>query len=113
MITENKAEADNIATYLCSVNRERQLVENIIFEEAVSQIESNHDFDNDKVIVLVSEKWHLGVIGIVASKITERYKLPSILISIDGDVGKGSGRSIKGFRNGYLSSSFSSNKGLR
>ena len=97
LITENKAEADEIATYLCAVNRERQLVENMIFEEAVSQIESNHDFDNDKVIVLVSEKWHLGVIGIVASKITERYKLPSILISIDGDIGKGSGRSIKGF----------------
>ncbi|MBQ8759659.1 MAG: single-stranded-DNA-specific exonuclease RecJ, partial [Clostridia bacterium] len=97
LITENKAEADNIATYLCAVNRERQLIENMIFEEAVNQIESNHDFDNDKVIVLVSEKWHLGVIGIVASKITERYKLPSILISIDGDVGKGSGRSIKGF----------------
>ena len=97
LITENKAEADNIATYLCSINRERQLVENMIFEEAVMQIESNHDFDNDKVIVLVSEKWHLGVIGIVASKITERYKLPSILISVDGDVGKGSGRSVKGF----------------
>ena len=97
LITENKAEADNIATYLCSVNRERQLVENLIFEEAISQIESNHDFDNDKIIVLVSDSWHLGVIGIVASKITERYKLPSILISIDGDVGKGSGRSIKGF----------------
>ena len=97
LITENKAEADEIATYLCAVNRERQLVENMIFEEAVNQIESNHDFDNDKVIVLVSEKWHLGVIGIVASKITERYKLPSILISIDGDIGKGSGRSVKGF----------------
>ena len=97
LITENKAEADEIATYLCAVNRERQLVENMIFQEAVNQIESTHDFDNDKVIVLVSEKWHLGVIGIVASKITERYKLPSILISIDGDVGKGSGRSVKGF----------------
>ena len=97
LITENKAEADNIATYLCAVNRERQLVENMIFEEAVKQIESSHDFDNDKVIVLVSEKWHLGVIGIVASKITERYKLPSILISIDAEVGKGSGRSVKGF----------------
>lgn len=97
LITENKAEADSIATYLCSVNRERQLIENMIFEEAVKQIESNHDFDNDKVIVLVSDSWHLGVIGIVASKITERYKLPSILISIDGGVGKGSGRSVKGF----------------
>ena len=97
LITENKAEADSIATYLCSVNRERQLVENMIFEEAVKQIESNHDFDNDKVIVLVSNCWHLGVIGIVASKITERYKLPSILISIDAGIGKGSGRSVKGF----------------
>ncbi len=97
LITENKSEADEIATYLCAVNRERQLVENKIFEQAVEQIESNHDFDNDKVIVLVSESWHLGVIGIVASKITERYKLPSILISLDGEVGKGSGRSVKGF----------------
>ncbi len=97
LITDSKAEADEIASYLCAVNRERQLVENMIFEEAVKMIESGHDFDNDKVIVLVSEKWHLGVIGIVASKITERYKLPSILISVDGEVGKGSCRSIKGF----------------
>ncbi len=97
LITENKAEADEIASYLCAVNRERQLVENKIFEQAVEQIESTHNFDDDKVIVLVSESWHLGVIGIVASKITERYKLPSILISVDGEIGKGSGRSIKGF----------------
>jgi len=97
LITENKAEADEIATYLCAVNRERQFIENKIFEQAVEQIESTHDFDNDKVIVLVSESWHLGVIGIVSSKITERYKLPSILISVDGDLGKGSGRSVKGF----------------
>lgn len=97
LITENKAEADEIATYLCAVNRERQFIENKIFEQAVSQIESTHDFDNDKIIVLVSESWHLGVIGIVASKLTERYKLPSILISVDGEVGKGSGRSVKGF----------------
>ncbi len=97
LITENKAEADEIATYLCAVNRERQFIENKIFEQAVEQIESTHDFDNDKIIVLVSDSWHLGVIGIVASKLTERYKLPSILISVDGDVGKGSGRSVKGF----------------
>lgn len=97
LITEDKAEAEEIAIYLCSVNRQRQYIENQIFEQAVSQIESTHDFDNDKIIVLFSESWHIGVIGIVASKITERYKLPSILISIDGDVGKGSGRSVKGF----------------
>lgn len=97
LITENPAEAEEIASYLCSVNRERQFIENIIFEQAVKQIESTTDFENDKVIVLTSDSWHLGVIGIVASKITERYGLPSILISFDGDTGKGSGRSVKGF----------------
>lgn len=97
LITENKQEAENIADYLCAVNRERQLIENEIFEQAVEQIESTTDFDNDKVIVLTSDKWHIGVIGIVASKITDRYGLPSILISFDGDTGKGSGRSVKGF----------------
>lgn len=97
LITDNASEAEEIASYLCAVNRQRQLVENMIFEEAVAQIESNHDFDNDKVIVIESESWHLGVIGIVASKITERYKLPSILISVDSGIGKGSGRSVKGF----------------
>lgn len=97
LITENRQEAENIAEYLCSVNRERQLIENIIFEQAVAQIEKTTDFENDKVIVLTSDSWHLGVIGIVASKITERYGLPSILISFDGETGKGSGRSVKGF----------------
>lgn len=97
LITDNKQEAENIADYLCSVNRERQLIENIIFEQAVAQLESTTDFENDKVIVLTSDSWHLGVIGIVASKITERYGLPSILISFDGETGKGSGRSVKGF----------------
>lgn len=97
LITDNRQEAENIANYLCSVNRERQLIENIIFEQAVEQIESTTDFENDKVIVLTSDSWHLGVIGIVASKITERYGLPSILISFDGETGKGSGRSVKGF----------------
>ena len=97
LITDNKLEAEEIALYLCQVNRQRQYIENQIFEQAVEQIESTHDFDNDKVIVLVSDSWHIGVIGIVASKLTERYKLPSILISVDDEIGKGSGRSVKGF----------------
>ncbi len=96
LVTENKVEAEDIADYLCAVNRERQLVENAIFEQAVAQIEGG-GYENDKVIVLTSDSWHLGVIGIVASKITERYGLPCILISLDGDIGKGSGRSVKGF----------------
>ena len=97
LVTDNKQEAENIADYLCSINRERQLIENEIFEQAVSLLESTSDYENDKVLVLTSDHWHLGVIGIVASKITDRYGLPAILISFDGDVGKGSGRSVKGF----------------
>ena len=73
LVTENRQEAVNIADYLCSVNRERQLIENEIFEQAVAQLEGSSDFENDKVIVLTSDHWHLGVIGIVASKITDRY----------------------------------------
>ena len=97
LISEDTTETAAIADYLCYVNRERQLIENEIFTQAVEQIESTTDFDNDKVIILTSDSWHLGVIGIVASKITDRYGLPSILISFDGDTGKGSGRSVKGF----------------
>ena len=68
-------------------------------------IEETHDFEKDKVIVLENDTWQQGIIGIVSSRITEKYGLPSILISFDGatdgdsdpyDIGKGSGRSVKG-----------------
>jgi single-stranded-DNA-specific exonuclease len=65
-------------------------------EEALAKIESEVDLKNDKIIVLSDDNWHHGVIGIVASRITEKYGLPSVLISFEGDIGKGSGRSIKG-----------------
>lgn len=97
LITNDQFEAQEIAAYLCAVNRERQIIENNIIKEAEELILSQADLKNDKVIVLSSDKWHIGVIGIVASKITEKYSLPSILISDDGTVGKGSCRSVKGF----------------
>lgn len=97
LVTDNRQEASNIADYLCAINRERQLIENQIFEQAVMCLESTDTYENDKVLVLTSDSWHLGVIGIVASKLTDRYGLPCILISFDGDVGKGSGRSVPGF----------------
>ncbi len=94
--------ADIIAEELCVTNRERQQTENLIFEEALTQIEKEHNIETESVIVLASNRWHQGVIGIVASKITERFGKPSILISFDSadsapdDIGKGSARSIKG-----------------
>jgi len=89
--------ADQIADELCEINRRRQAEENRIIEEAAEKIQSSLDFENDKVIVLAEENWHHGVIGIVSSRITERFAMPSILISFDeNNIGKGSGRSVKG-----------------
>ena len=93
------------AEELCKINTQRQIEENRIAEQAYKTIEQNHDFQNDKVIVLEDDSWQQGIIGIVSSRITEKYGLPSVLISFDGatrgyasldDVGKGSGRSVKG-----------------
>ncbi len=104
-LTEDRERADELASKLCEINRFRQAEENKIATAAYEMIEEDHDFENDPVIVLEHDSWHHGVIGIVASRITERFGLPSILISYDknmGDVplatdmGKGSGRSIKG-----------------
>ena len=95
-LSESASEAGCIAEELCDTNRMRQAEENKIMEQAYEKIRKEHDFENDKVIVLAEDNWHNGAIGIVASRITEKYNLPSILISFDGNVSKGSGRSIKG-----------------
>ena len=95
-LTEDEFEAQAIASELCETNRQRQLLENDIAEQAQQIIESEFDFDRDLVIILENDSWHQGVIGIVASRITEKYKLPAIMISFDGDTGKGSGRGVKG-----------------
>ena len=93
------------AAELCKINTQRQIEENRIAEQAYKTIEQEHDFQNDRVIVLEDDSWQQGIIGIVSSRITEKFGLPSVLISFDGatrgyasldDVGKGSGRSIKG-----------------
>ena len=97
--------ANAYAEELCAINKKRQVEENRIAEQAYEKIDDIADFDKNPVIVLDSNGWQQGIIGIVASKITEKYGLPSILISFDGSVGseespfddgKGSGRSIKG-----------------
>ena len=106
LLSEDPERARATAEVLCDANRERQEEENRIVRDAFSMIEAEHDFENDPVIVLGSDEWHNGVIGIVASRITERFGLPTILVSFEGgedpypspdDLGKGSGRSVKGF----------------
>lgn len=94
-LTEDSGEATKIAKRLVQFNQERQAKEKQIFEEVIEKIEK--DNKDKKCIVLAEENWHHGVIGIVASKITEIYYKPSILICLEGDKGKGSGRSVPGF----------------
>ena len=96
-------EAPYLAEELCEINRQRQVEENRIAEEAYEMIRDLADLEENPVIVLDSNEWQQGIIGIVASKITEKYGLPSILVSFDYtknplpfDEGRGSGRSIKG-----------------
>lgn len=104
-LADSRDEAERLAAELCEANRERQNEENRIMEEAYSRIDGDPSHVDNPVIVLEADNWHHGVIGIVASRLTERYGLPSILVSFEGadsdvhtdlDVGKGSGRSIKG-----------------
>lgn len=85
-----------IAQELDVENEERQRIEREILEEAVSVIEEKHLAD-DNVIVVAGEGWHGGVIGIVASRIVERYYRPTIVITLEDNMGKGSCRSIAGF----------------
>ena len=94
-LTEDSEKATTIAKRLVQFNQERQAKEKQIFEEVIEKIEK--DNKDKKCIVLAEENWHHGVIGIVASKITEIYYKPSILICLEGDKGKGSGRSVPGF----------------
>ena len=94
-LTEDVDEAKQITSRLNEYNRERQEKEKKIFEEALDMI--NKDKNEEPCIILAGKNWHHGVIGIVSSKVTEMYFKPSILICIEGDVGKGSGRSIPGF----------------
>lgn len=96
ILSEQPQQAEQIAQELCAVNLERQQEETAIAEQAVEKIAKEVDLNRDEAIVLASDHWHQGVIGIVASRLTEKYGLPTILISFEGETGKGSGRSISG-----------------
>jgi single-stranded-DNA-specific exonuclease len=96
-ISENLEEARELAKELNEENSNRQGTEAEIIKEAISLLESNPGLIGSNSIVLASRDWHPGIIGIVASRIVERYEKPTMLIAIGEDgVGKGSGRSIDG-----------------
>ena len=97
LLTRDAEKARETALALNEENRERQLTEKSIFDEALNMIAADANNARKKVIVLAHEGWHQGVIGIVASRLCDKYYKPCILISCSNGVGKGSGRSIKAF----------------
>ena len=97
LLTKDTARAAEIAKELDTINKTRQETEYEIHRDAIDMINADKDFEKKKVVVLAKEGWHNGVIGIVASRITETYHRPCILISLTDGVGKGSGRSVQGF----------------
>jgi single-stranded-DNA-specific exonuclease len=96
LLTDDRSEARALAEALDAANRERQVIEEDTVNQAVRRAERELRADA-RVLVLAEEGWHEGVIGIAASKVAERFFRPTILISLDADQGKGSGRSIAGF----------------
>lgn len=97
LLTDDRVRAYEIAKELDNENRQRQLTEQKIFEDALDLIKLDPNFDKKNVIVLSKEGWHHGVIGIVASRINDMFYRPCVLISHENGVCKGSGRSIPTF----------------
>ena len=93
LTTRDPEEAREIAAQLSALNEERRAIETEVQEAAEAQLASQH---NRAVHLVAGEGWHPGVIGIVAGRIKEKTGKPSLVIALDGDTGKGSGRSIAG-----------------
>lgn len=94
LMTESSSEAEKLASQLCELNRRRQALETGIWNDATAMMCGK---SKDMPIVLSSDSWHQGVIGIAASKLSEQYALPTVMICLDGEKGKGSCRSYGGF----------------
>ncbi|PKL88513.1 MAG: single-stranded-DNA-specific exonuclease RecJ [Ignavibacteriae bacterium HGW-Ignavibacteriae-2] len=96
-VTNDHVEAQRLANILESENKERRKIDEITFSHAVKLVEETVDFENDLGIVLHDDNWHPGVIGIVASRLVEKYYRPSVMLATSDGVAKGSARSISGF----------------
>lgn len=97
LTTHDDFEAAELAKLLEVENKARQQQERAVTRQALQKVEREFNFNHDRVIVVFEEGWHEGVIGIVAQRLVDYFQRPSIVIALDGERGKGSGRTIKGF----------------
>ncbi len=96
LLAETEAEANVIARELEELNRDRQGIDQAVLAEAMRQVDACN-LDSTYGLVLANRGWHAGVIGIVASRVVEQTGRPTVLVAVDGGIGKGSGRSIPSF----------------
>ena len=94
MLSENREESLALAQELCDLNVQRQQMEHNIWQEAVEMVKLHPP---GSPLVLASESWHKGIVGIIASRLSEQFSVPSVMICLDGDEGKGSCRSYGNF----------------
>ncbi len=97
LLTDDLKKAGELAADLCDLNRKRQIIENGIIEETVERAMASEPPGGHRAIVFESRQWHQGVVGIVASRLSERFYCPVFLICVEDGVGKGSARSFGGF----------------
>ena len=97
LLSDDEDYAVDIAQELSADNTERQQIERDILTDIDRMIREDPSLVNNRIIVVCGEDWHKGVIGIVASRIKEVYSKPTIVISLDGEICRASGRSVSGF----------------
>lgn len=97
LCTDNHAQARSLSEKLAQLNRDRQQIEGVSVEKASALVEREIDLEIDRLILLRVEDWPTGIPGIVASRLVDRYALPCIIVSFSDGIGRGSGRSVKGF----------------
>ncbi len=97
LTTYDSTRAIQMSRLLDEENKKRKKLDEVIFANAIQMVEDTVDLENDRAIVLESEEWHVGVIGIVASRLVEKYHRPAVLISTSEGSGQGSARSISTF----------------
>src|SRR5437868_13958238 len=99
LASDDRHEVGALALRLDEFNAERRAIEREVLDQAIARLEGLYGPDRKglpSALVVESEGWHIGVIGIVASRLVERYGRPAFVVGMDGDLGKGSGRSVKG-----------------
>lgn len=94
--TDDPVEARELAEQLHALNAERRAIEALVLEEAMALVEAGTDRDPGGLLLVAGQGWHPGVIGIVASRLKDKYNRPACVVGLDGGIGKASGRSVRG-----------------